>query len=73
MNLTTAYCQTRRHLEERTWVLTSRHAALTARLILLVGLDHETFRAALDQCRTTCQDISDSRSHLADHRRGHGC
>jgi hypothetical protein len=73
MDSTTAYCQTRRHLEEQTWVLTSQHAALTTRLHFLIGSDHDEFLTTLDQCQTSSLEVADSRDLLREHRREHGC
>jgi len=73
MDLTTAYCQTRRNLEELGWTLTSRHAALTGRLLRLVGGNHDVFLVMLDHCKTASLDILDSRADLQRHRRDHGC
>jgi len=73
MDFTTAYCQTRRHLEEQIWVFTSHHAALTTRLHSLIGSDQDEFLATLDRCRTTSLEVADSRDLLREHRRIHGC
>ena len=49
----TEYCATRKELEEHGWLLTSRHAALSTRLLMLIGSDHEAFLDTLGECQTT--------------------
>ena len=73
MNLTTAYCQTRRDLEEQTWVLTSHYAALTTRLNSLIGQDRDDFLTTLDHCQTKSIEVAESRDDLREHMRNHGC
>lgn len=73
MDLTAAYCPTRRDLEERGWWLASRLSALTGRLMLMVGSDHKTFLNLRDECRETRSAIAESHRGLAAHRRDHGC
>jgi hypothetical protein len=73
MDLTAAYCQTRRDLEEQSWRLTSDLAVFTARLVQLVGHEHDDFLAMLDHCRTAELDFAQSCDDLRDHRRAHGC
>lgn len=67
------FCQTRRDLEERSWVLTSRLAALTSQLMNLIGHNHDDFLTALDRCQTTGLEVTESRDDLRTHRRDHGC
>ena len=73
MDFTATYCSTRRHLEERSWWLTSRLANLTGRLMQIVGHDHRAFVDLRQQCQTAKAAIITSRENLEDHRRAHGC
>lgn len=67
------YCSIRRDLEERSWVLTSRHAALTSRLLQLIGKDHRTFVELKDECAETHRENTEARMLLLQHRVSHGC
>ena len=71
--MTGTYCQIRRGIEKRSWMLTSRHARLTERLLGLIGLDHNSFMRAMDDCRIAHMEISQSHVDLERHRREHGC
>ena len=73
MDYSATYCPTRRDLEERGWWLTSRLAALTTRLMQLIGEDHGTFLEIRQECRETRAEIAESHLDLSEHRRGHGC
>lgn len=73
MAVPATYCQTRRALEERSWALTSRLAALTSRLFQLVGSDRPAFRNIIGQCHSTREEVAESRVNLENHRRDHGC
>jgi len=73
MDYSATYCPTRRDLEERGWWLTDRLAALTTRLMQLMGEDHRMFQEVQQECRETRVEITDSHRHLREHRRGHGC
>lgn len=73
MDFTTAYCATRRDLEERGWFLTTRLAGLTDRLLRLIGQDHQKFLDMRSECRSTRAAITASHDDLREHRRTHGC
>ena len=73
VNLTGTYCPTRRDLEERGWFLTSRLSATTARLMALIGGDHEAFLHVKQECRDTRGELADSHLRLREHRLEHGC
>lgn len=73
MDFSATYCPTRRDLEERGWWLTNRLAALTTRLMQLIGEDHGTFLEVRRECRETQAAISGSHRDLREHRQGHGC
>ena len=73
MDYSATYCPTRRDLEERGWWLTDRLAALTTRLMQLIGEDHRMFQEVRQECRETRVEITDSHRNLREHRRGHGC
>jgi hypothetical protein len=73
MESTQVYCPVRKGFEERTWFLTSLHCTLTARLLSLIGSEHEEFLATLDCCEMTAQNITESRVGLLEHRRNHCC
>lgn len=73
MDFSVTYCPMRRDLEERGWWLTGRLAALTTRLMQLIGADHQMFLEVRQECRETKVEITDSHQSLREHRRGHGC
>ncbi|HTZ56555.1 MAG TPA: hypothetical protein VMB49_00590 [Acidobacteriaceae bacterium] len=73
MDLTAQYCSARRDIEERSWALTSRLAALTDRLIGLTGLDHQAFLDVRGKCHEVKGELSESHEELKNHRRNHGC
>lgn len=73
MDLTATYCQIRRDLEERSWVMVSRHAALTSRLLRLTGRGHQAFLDAKEDCRISSEEVNESQNNLRIHRREHGC
>jgi hypothetical protein len=73
MDYSATYCPTRRDLEERGWWLTDRLAALTTRLMQLMGEDHRMFQEVRQECRETRVAIDESHRDLREHRRGHGC
>lgn len=73
MDFTAEYCPVRKRLEERSWFLTSRLAALTARLLSLTGHGHEDFLTVLDYCQTARLEVTESHSSLQEHRQYHGC
>lgn len=73
MDFATTYCATRRDLEERGWFLTSRLAQLTARLMRVLGEDHQTFLDLQSECRGTRRQILASHQDLRTHRLDHGC
>ena len=73
MDLATAYCPTRRNIEERGWALTTRLSSLTERLLEIIGKDHQTFVALQQECHATKLAITRSNQNLSDHRREHGC
>ena len=73
MDYSATYCPTRRDLEERGWWLSDRLAALTTRLMQLMGDDHRMFQEVRRECRETRAAIDESRRGLRAHRLGHGC
>lgn len=74
MDLATAYCATRKDLEETGWWLTSRLATLTSRLLQLAGgSNHLAFLEIRQECVATRMAIGDSHRDLREHRREHGC
>lgn len=74
LDFATAYCPTRRNLEENGWWLTSRLAALTGRLLKMAGQrNHLAFLEIRQECAETRTAISDSHRDLREHRREHGC
>lgn len=73
MDYAATYCTTRRDLEERGWFLTGRLAQLTAKLMRLIGQDHQAFLDLRSECRTTRREIAASHEDLREHRREHGC
>ena len=73
MDFASAYCATRRDLEQRSWALTDRLCLLTAQLLKMIGQNHRAFLTIRQECRTTRVAIADSNQNLRDHRREHSC
>jgi hypothetical protein len=73
MDLTPGYCPTRRDLEENGWFLTTRLSELTAKLMRMMGRDHQAFLDLREECRVTRGRITASHQDLREHRREHGC
>jgi hypothetical protein len=73
MHTALKYCVTRRSLEERGWILTSKLASASARLMKLVGKDHEAFMETRAECKDLRMEIVVSRTDLRDHRAVHRC
>lgn len=73
MNFTATYCSVRRDLEERSWALVSRHAALTELLLQSIGTGHQAFIDTLAECKTSSAEVVRSSCDLSEHRRDHGC
>ena len=61
MGLTTAYCPTRKDLEERVWAFVTRLSMLTSRLMALAAKDHQAFIAVNADCHEAQFDIIKSR------------
>ena len=72
MDLTSQYCQLRRDIEERSWVLVSRLSMLTECLNRLIG-QHAAFRDMKLQCAEVRQEIAASNLLLKKHRAAHRC
>ncbi len=66
------YCPTRRRLEERGWMLISKLASVSGRLINLIG-KHQAFIEAKDECNDLRTAITESQTALRDHRAMHNC
>lgn len=67
-------CPTRRDLEDRFVVLTSRFSNLTVLLTELAGSgNHEAFIDLQFDCQFTREEIVASHRKLADHRNVHKC
>jgi hypothetical protein len=69
----TQYCPVRRDLEEHTYDLVGRLAALTDRLLALVGRDHQSFLETKSECASARSQVTESRRELDRHRQTHGC
>lgn len=73
MDFATAYCSTRRDIEERGWALTSRLCSLTDRLLMATGRNHQVFVDLKQECMTTRVALTALHESLREHRREHGC
>ena len=69
----TQYCPVRRNLEEHTYNLVTRLAALTDRLLRLIGGNHKEFLETKGECAEVRSQVVDGRRELSEHRRTHGC
>ncbi len=72
-DFTTQYCSTRRDLEERGWILTSRLFELSTRLLRTIGNDRQEFAAIKQECGELRGVIGKAQSDLRGHRSKHGC
>jgi hypothetical protein len=73
MDFASAYCPTRREIEEHGWALSTRLFSLTGKLLKVIGRDHHAFVTLRQECHTTRHAIAQSNQSLRDHRREHGC
>lgn len=73
MDSTSRYCQIRRDLQERSFLLMQKLAALTKRLDALAGNSHEEFQPTLAACLEACEELADARRQTLDHRIAHRC
>jgi hypothetical protein len=67
------YCPTRRNLEHNAFNLVSRLAALTERLLQLIGRDHTAFVDTKAECVSVREVFVEARHELDKHRLAHGC
>lgn len=70
MDLTSGYCETRKSLEERGWILTS---SLASHLFFLACRNHKSFDETTIKYIETRGELKKSRLLLHDHRAEHGC
>lgn len=73
MDLDGHYCPLRRDMEQHGWNLANRLAAITSRLLNLIGQDHQEFLQVKAECGEISQQLAELRQQLQDHRREHGC
>ena len=73
MDLVSAYCPTRRNLEEEGWMLVSRLAVESAHLMNLAGVDSKCFAVTKAKCGQLKINLLELRKQLALHRAEHGC
>ena len=73
MDAISAYCDTRRELEEQGWMLVSRLAVESARLMDLAGVDTQAFAVTMAKCGQLKVDLMGLRQQLGIHRAQHGC
>jgi len=73
MDFGSAYCPTRRDIEEHGWALTTLLFSLTTKLVKILGSNQPSFVALRQECRDTRLAITESNQNLRDHRRDHGC
>lgn len=67
------YCDTRRELEQQGWMVVSRLAVESARLMDLAGVDSRAFAVTKAKCGQLKVDLMGLRKQLGIHRAQHGC
>lgn len=73
MELTAKDCATRRSLERRNWLLTSKLSNTATRLMGSVGVDHKRFNETVAECSELRSQLAGVHKQLQDHRSNHGC
>lgn len=74
MDFVLTYCPTRRSLEENGWILVSRFASASGRLMGLAGGGNRVqFQETKDECADLRQQITASNQALREHRHDHHC
>lgn len=73
MELSEKTCATRRSLERRNWLLTSKLSLAATRLMGTVGVDHKRFNETAAKCSEIRSELAGVHKQLQDHRSNHGC
>lgn len=73
MELTVEYCPTRRAIEERGWVLTTKFSTIAGRLVSSASIDHGLFNRTVAECGEIRSELAESHRQLRNHRSSHGC